>query len=207
MLYPYVHESPRWLFLHDKLTEAEAVLMALEGQNGAMVVSDPLEVPERALPPVDDENGGSLLEGLLKIMRPSLRRESLSLFFAWFTVTLVYYGLAFSADSLSGDVYTNSILLSLVEFPAYVALHFGMDHPKIGRKGSQLLAFAIAGAALLLIAVFPDGPIQIVLAMIGKLGATAAFVVVYMFAGEVFPTDVRGTGPALPSPTANCSAT
>ena len=33
--------------------------------------------------------------------------------------------------------------------------------------------------------------------MTGKLGATAAFVVVYIFAGELFPTDVRATGLGL----------
>merc|ERR1712046_420096 len=34
-------------------------------------------------------------------------------------------------------------------------------------------------------------------AMIGKLGATAAFVTVYIFAGELFPTNVRASGLGL----------
>jgi len=193
--YPCVDESPRWLALHDQHTEAEAVLRSVEGANGSRVVLEPLEEASTART-VASPNGAqvSLLDGARKILRPSLRAATVSLFFCWFIVTLVYYGLAFSADALSGDVYTNSILLALVEFPAYIALHFSMDHPRIGRRGSQLASFALAGIALLLIAAFPDGPIELVLAMIGKLGATAAFVVVYVFAGELFPTDVRGTG-------------
>ena len=52
---------------------------------------------------------------------------------SWFTVSLVYYGLTFGVDGISGNAYLNSILLALCEFPVWF-VSFAMD--KYGRKTS-----------------------------------------------------------------------
>jgi OCT family organic cation transporter-like MFS transporter 4/5 len=97
LCYPCVDESPRWLLLHNRAAQAGEVLKLIEAGNGSQVVTDPLELPDHW-----EQAGGSILAGVRKILRPSLGHTSLRLFFCWFTVTLVYYGLSFSADALSG---------------------------------------------------------------------------------------------------------
>ena len=55
-------------------------------------MNEPLEIVETAVDPHEEQG---LWDGACKVLRPSLRVASLTLFFSWFTVTLVYYGLAF----------------------------------------------------------------------------------------------------------------
>ena len=45
-------------------------------------------------------------------------QRSLNMFFQWFSVTMVYYGLLFASTSLSGDPYLNFTLVLLAELPS-----------------------------------------------------------------------------------------
>ena len=113
-------------------------------------------------------------------------------------VTFIYYGLGFAAGQMPGDVYTNSAMLAMAEMPAYAIIYFTLEDPRVARRWTQIGAFLSAGSALIAIAVVSSAggsaSMQNSLAMLGKLGASAAFVSVYVFAGEVFPTSVRGIG-------------
>merc|ERR1712166_1723341 len=68
----------------------------------------------------------------------------------------------------------------------------------IGRRGSQAGGFITAGIALILIMILSAAGASetatTALALMGKLGASGAFLTVYIFAGELFPTSVRGAG-------------
>ena len=44
--------------------------------------------------------------------------RSLNMFFQWFSVTMVYYGLLFASTSLSGNAYQNFTLVVLAELPS-----------------------------------------------------------------------------------------
>jgi len=189
--FPLLLESPRFLVVHGRIDEAAVVLHKMEAMNGAQPVRSPLRPPENKLP---SEEGESFLASIKMLTRPSLCVPAITLWFSWFAVTLVYYGLTMNAGAMAGDVYTNTVLLALVEFPGYLACYLLLDCKPLGRRGTQALSFLVAGAALLLLLFPAQDQVHMALMLLGKLGATAAFVVVYILAGELFPTTVRGVG-------------
>lgn len=49
-----------------------------------------------------------------------MRRRCLIIFFAWFVVSMVYYGLTFSGGNINASVYLLVFLSGLVEIPSYL---------------------------------------------------------------------------------------
>ena len=131
----------------------------------------------------------------------------------------------YSAGDMAGGLYANSIALSVVDIPGNLIYAALADRPFWGRRRtqvrsllnmlvcrlqndhrcqSQVLLFGVAGVCLLI------GPIAKALtgrsisagmlkgfAIAGKLCAAGFFNGVYVFAAEVFPTNVRSTGLGL----------
>ena len=71
--------------------------------------------------------------------------QSLALFLCWFTATLVYYGLGFSAGDMAGGLYANSIALSAVDVPGNLLYALLADRPFWGRRRTQAMLFGVAG--------------------------------------------------------------
>ena len=142
--------------------------------------------------------GGNQAQG---VWTGTLIIHSLVLFLSWFTATLVYYGLGYSAGDMTGGLYANSIALSAVDVPGNLLYAVLADREYWGRRRTQVLLFGMAGATLLL------GPLIHALsghtlspgllkglAIAGKLCAAGFFNGVYVYAAEIFPTPVRSTG-------------
>ena len=114
---------------------------------------------------------------------------------SWFAVSMIFYGLNFGVDILPGNVYINSILLSLIEIPSAVSF---LSIDKIGRKLTLVCIFGISSVACLGLpiakeflesSVWPLG-----LAMLGKLVTASGFALVYIYTPEQMPTSLRTTG-------------
>ena len=72
----------------------------------------------------DSKETGHRLEMDLKWALKKLKMTAVCLHFrfantcfCWMTVTMVYYGLSLNATNLSGNPYTNFVLVALVEIP------------------------------------------------------------------------------------------
>ena len=127
--------------------------------------------------------------------------RSLVIFFNWLVASLVYYGLSLNVGSLSGDIYLNFFLNALVELAAYIACLTFLD--KAGRRPLQAGSMILAGAACIA-TMFPviaeaDENITLVLSLIGKFGASAAFAIIFVYSAELFPTVMRNSGIGLSS--------
>jgi len=63
---------------------------------------------------------------------------------------LTYYGLSYSAEALGGDIFINTLVSGLVEYPAYIICFFIVGHPKIGRKFSMSGSFFVGAVSMLI---------------------------------------------------------
>ena len=114
---------------------------------------------------------------------------------AWLAVSMVYYGLTFGVDILPGNVYVNSVLLSLIEFPGIFTI-FAVD--KFGRKYVLTIFFLTSAVACLGLPVAKKFSRHVIwplsLAMLGKLLMGSAFGLIYFYTPEQMPTSLRTTG-------------
>ncbi|KAH8353962.1 hypothetical protein KR067_006190 [Drosophila pandora] len=134
----------------------------------------------------------------------------------WAVNAIVYYGLSLNATSLSGNKYLNFTLVCLVEIPGYSLAWVFLR--RLGRRwalsGSLLLCSVTCVASGFVtmgkkfITVFSyltlnNGFLKtlsganwlvVSLFLIGKLGITSSFAVIYTYTAEMMPTVIRSGG-------------
>ncbi|KIH67615.1 hypothetical protein ANCDUO_02052 [Ancylostoma duodenale] len=107
---------------------------------------------------------------------------------------MMYYGLTMKSDLAGGDLHINFAFSAAVEIVACVFVFFLID--RVGRRIIVAGSFLIAGVCLLLNWLIGDniafywGMLQIV---ITKGAVTTAFIAVYTYTTEMFPTVIRTT--------------
>ena len=115
---------------------------------------------------------------------------------AWFSSSLIYFGLAFNVSALSGNVYLNCALLGLTGIPSWFVC-IPMD--KLGRKSTYMLCLFITSFACLFIPIannqFPT--LSLVLALFGKAAASAGFGLLFVYTPEQLPTALRSSGTSI----------
>ncbi|XP_046582090.1 organic cation transporter-like protein [Haliotis rubra] len=112
-----------------------------------------------------------------------------------FATNLIFYGLSLNVGNLSGDIYLNFFISCLMELLGIILCHVLMN--KVGRK-TVLCSSMVLGGLTCISSLFPliygnssTGWTLIAITMAGKLGATVAFSVIYIFSAELFPTTLR----------------
>ncbi|KAJ8383080.1 hypothetical protein SKAU_G00038580 [Synaphobranchus kaupii] len=112
----------------------------------------------------------------------------------WFSVTISYYGLSLSTANMSGDAYLNCLLSAVMDLVASIGVWLLLK--VASRRAIISSTLLIGGTVLLVIQMVPEkfSSFSIGLAMVGKLGVTEAFSVMYISAMELYPTVVRGMG-------------
>merc|ERR1711992_327085 len=132
------------------------------------------------------------------IMRhPTLRLHTLIMYFNWFTTAFIMYGLALSWQNLTGGLFLNFIIGTILDFPAKtLAMILTL---KVGRKYPYMCGTLTTGVMFLLTLfiprdVYPHNWPIVVLALIGNFSTTLCFAILYMYTGELMPTTVRAAG-------------
>ncbi|XP_070537806.1 organic cation transporter protein-like [Ptychodera flava] len=196
----FIPESPRWLLSQGRVKEAEVVIMKAARINKAdLRPLLPMQGSWRIELDVSkkgrEEEPGYTVFDLLRT--PKLRRITLNIFFHWSAACLVFYGVTLNTDLLPGNQYINFCISGIVDVPA--TLIAMMLTERMGRPRSLCLYFLVAGVGCMASSLVPRVSqvlviISIVLAMIGKMGAAAAFYSSWIYATELYPTILRGTG-------------
>ncbi|KAK3105862.1 hypothetical protein FSP39_007255 [Pinctada imbricata] len=191
-------ESFRWLVSHKKLDDAKKVIETMAKFNG-VPVPDLSDLEKIALKGMERETKRTYT--LLDIFKSRfLRKNTLLHAFMWMTCAYVYYAISFNVQKLSGNIYLNMSLLSIVEMPAN-AVTICLNN-KFGRRKTGILFFVVCALGALGVALIevtsidPDLKGQLLngFALTSKLGIAAAWISLSVLSTEVYPTVVRNIG-------------
>ncbi|KAK7090219.1 solute carrier family 22 member 16-like [Littorina saxatilis] len=194
-------ESLRWLAARGKVEAAEKVVELIAKINGRTKATDTSE--QLSLLAEEEKSHGqqdkkytyiTLVQGGWKNVM-----KTLVLGFAWMSLSMSFYGIIFGVSALSGNVYLNMFLLSVVEVPLTLSTAF--ITVRIGRRWTSSLFFFLAsltGFGILIAdraaAEETRGTIISVVAICSKLFIAAAWTCMQTFTAELYPTVIRSLG-------------
>ncbi|XP_037960261.1 carcinine transporter [Teleopsis dalmanni] len=189
-------ESPRWLLMRGRLEEALKVLERMARVNGRefpQVIKSKLEA--RISREKFKEKKKSLNVGVLDLCRtPNMRLKTILITLSWFANETVYLGLSYYGPSLGSNQYVSFFLSAVVEIPSYLCCWYLMDC--WGRRWPLSLSMILGGVACVITVMIPDEAVDetLILYLISKALLSASFLIIYPFAGELYPTQARGIG-------------
>ncbi|XP_039267321.2 solute carrier family 22 member 21-like [Styela clava] len=191
--YWFIPESPRWLIVNGK-PEANSLILKIAQINGKQI--NELDLTKINVSANDDEATNETFKPtLLDLVRHrSIRTRTFALSFIWLTVALTYYCISLGTSNLGGNKFINCFVAAGIEIPSYVLIYFSME--KFGRRSTLAFYLVLTGisciTASLLLKV--DEILMTVCAMFGKLCISGVFSVVYIYAAELYPTQMRNMG-------------
>jgi MFS family permease len=156
-----------------------------------------------------------------RLLVPKFRKTTTSLWFLFFSVAFLYYGLvlltttlklmdddsegsrknldpstvvclAHNSPDLTNADYRDITLSAFSELPGMVSAMVCID--TLGRKKSMILGFVVA--AICFIPVMQSTKRDVITAFlaIARSSSMAVFTVIFAYCSEVYPTQIRGTG-------------
>ncbi|XP_067674156.1 organic cation transporter protein-like [Haliotis asinina] len=192
LCYWLVPESPRWLIARGRKPEAQKIMQKMAYVNGVECSDNIVE----NITLINDKQKPVKITQMFTT--PYLLFITVIIFFNWFVASLAYYGLNLNVQNLSGNIYINFTISNTVELVSYITCMLLLD--RLGRKFVQCGCLLLGGIACVC-TMFPviygkssSDWVTVVLAMLGKLGASGTFATVYVYTAELFPTVIRNSG-------------
>ncbi|CAO1419531.1 unnamed protein product [Diamesa tonsa] len=196
-----IPESVRWHLAKNQNIKAIKIIKQAAKTNGVELTTETqklfqkLEADENMNKNSTDHsvvqsNNGEIIASVRKMLQSRIMiNRILILFYNFIINALVYFGLSLNSVSLSGNKYFNFILVSLIELPGYYLGFIAME--KYGRRVSLAGAMILCGLTCVLCGYSNWYWLQIALFLIGKLGITSSFGILYVQCNELFPTLIR----------------
>ena len=161
------------------MDDAKKVLSDASKKNGKYVPASEIELTK--------PSAAAAKGGFIDIMKhPTLRIHVMIMYFNWFTTAFIMYGLALSWQNLTGGLFLNFIIGTILDFPAKTLAMLLVQN--VGRKYPYLCGSTITGVMFLLTLfiprdVYPSNWPIVVLALIGNFSTTMCFAILYMYTG------------------------
>lgn len=193
-----IPESPRWLLATNHVDEAIYVLETAAKCNKlphepieANIISYKQSIVTDPSVKVRSGNAWDLLR------TPNMRKKTLCMCYLWFVCGMCFFGVTVYTGLLAGNIFVNVAATAVIELPATIICVFAMQI--YGRKRPLMAVNLMSGIALICIAFVPEDNVKLIVTLvaIGIIGMSIAFIIVYLFAGEIFPTVIRTVGIAV----------
>lgn len=140
----------------------------------------------------DDVKKGEIVKAIWDMIKSKkMLLRILILLYNFAINALVYFGLSLNSVTLSGNKFFNFILVALVEIPGYYFAYIAIE--KFGRVLGFSFSMILCGVTCTLCGYAQAVWLQIALFLIGKLGITCSFSIVYVHSTEMMPTVIRSS--------------
>ncbi|CAH1391234.1 unnamed protein product [Nezara viridula] len=187
----FLPESPRWLITAGKLEKASNII----GSVWHLVPNDPDQSPDLVVKRKSEsyfKNVFFLLNDYFKLFSTfELAKRTIIFNYLWFMGNLYYFVMNFGGINFKVNQYLYVGLNGSAEVPGYLLPLLLLTH--FGRKSSSIVLCTVAGIAMLVIVVLPEGWPIICVSLIGRLVAAAAYGIIMFNTLELFPTENRNT--------------
>ncbi|CAF0825280.1 unnamed protein product [Adineta ricciae] len=216
--YPYLFfyyilpESPRWLISKGRFDEGEQVLRKIAKMNGHKFDTNAFEQLKQEQIEIMSQEKHK--EGVKSLFQSKIMAMiSINLFFQWLVQNLVFYGVSQNTGSWDFDPYTSFGISAFVELLGYIVVHSMLD--RVGRKVPYctfVIMFSFVSFLILPVQYLmeKDGQSEkIIMNIINgtlKFLASSSYAIIYIYANELFPTNVRNTGMGICSMVARIGA-
>ncbi|XP_046574106.1 solute carrier family 22 member 5-like isoform X2 [Haliotis rubra] len=199
--YIFVPESLRWLAVHGKLTEAEKVVDQMARYNRTQKPANTAILLRKLAEEEKSGRNSNRKYNYSDIYRGwGMCRVSLVHQVVWMIMSFTYYGISFGVGRLTGNLYLNMFLVSMVSVPSNV-LAFFMNN-RIGRRWTGFSFFLLATCGAFGVAIVSRfvasestrGAAIVTLALICRLGVASAWSCFLVFTSESYPTVIRNLG-------------
>ncbi|RNA03381.1 organic cation transporter -like [Brachionus plicatilis] len=195
-----VPESPRWLILQKRKTEALRILGKISKSNkkpmNFVEEIESLQNSAVSLYRTSDEKL-EFLELVKFFMKKRLYVfRTFILVINWTVISAIYYGISFFTEKIPGDPYLNCILFILVDLVALIFIQ--MTTERFGRKVPFTVAMTIGGITFILMTFLPSHSVlSTFCALIGKLCIAFALNLSFTITSEFYPTFIRNSVTSL----------
>uniref|UniRef100_A0A8D2CTV4 Major facilitator superfamily (MFS) profile domain-containing protein n=1 Tax=Sciurus vulgaris TaxID=55149 RepID=A0A8D2CTV4_SCIVU len=191
----WLPESSRWLLLHGKSQQALRNLRKVAVMNRRKAEGERL-TPEVVSSYIQSEFASvHTSNSLLDLFRtPAIRKVTCCLMVVWFSNSLAYYGLAMDLQKFGLSIYLVQALFGIIDIPAMLVATTTMIY--VGRRAT-VASFLILAGLMVIANMFVPEDMQILRtaqAALGKGCLASSFICVYLFTGELYPTEIRQMG-------------
>ncbi|KAM9302456.1 solute carrier family 22 member 20-like [Gastrophryne carolinensis] len=191
----WLPESARWLILRNEPQKALKYLRQAANINGKRSEGKKWTVQMICTEMQKDLLTIKRSHSLLDLVRtPVMRRMSLSLILVWFSSNFTYHGLSMDLKDFGISLFFSQALFGGVEMMAKLMLMLIMTF--VGRRVMQFVSLFLAGIMVVSHGFTPQDKqiLCTVLAVTGKAFMACSVTCLYLYTGELYPTEIRQTG-------------
>ncbi|KAM8815096.1 solute carrier family 22 member 20 isoform 1-T1 [Rhynchonycteris naso] len=191
----WLPESSRWLLLHGKSQLAVQNLRKVAAMNGRQ--EEGVRLTQEVVSSYIQSEFTSIRtsNSLLDLFRtPAIRKVTCCLMVVWFSNSLAYYGLAMDLQKFGLSVYLVQVLFGVIDIPAMLVATATMIY--VGRRATVASFLILAGLMVISNMLVPEDlqALRTAQAALGKGCLASSFICIYLFTGELYPTEIRQMG-------------